>query len=44
MAEKNFYDDTGIAFWFFLVGYLVLVLLVKPSGIFGIKPEEEFKQ
>jgi branched-chain amino acid transport system permease protein len=46
----GFAENFGI--WYIPTGYknsvafviLVLVLLVKPSGIFGIKPEEEFKQ
>lgn len=46
----GFAENFGI--WYIPTGYknsvafviLVLVLLVRPSGIFGIKPEEEFKQ
>jgi branched-chain amino acid transport system permease protein len=46
----GFAENFGI--WYIPTGYknsvafviLVLVLLIRPSGIFGIKPEEEFKQ
>ncbi|UCD79935.1 MAG: branched-chain amino acid ABC transporter permease [Desulfobacterales bacterium] len=46
----GFAENFGI--WYIPTGYknsvafviLVLVLLLRPSGIFGIKPEEEFKQ
>jgi branched-chain amino acid transport system permease protein len=46
----GFAENFGI--WYIPTGYknsvafviLVLVLLVRPSGIFGMKPEEEFKQ
>ncbi|MBE9573230.1 MAG: branched-chain amino acid ABC transporter permease [Proteobacteria bacterium] len=47
----GFSENFGI--WYFIpTGYknsvafiiLVLVLLIRPSGLFGMKPEEEFKQ
>lgn len=46
----GFAENFGI--WYIPTGYkhsvafmiLVLVLLIRPSGIFGMKPEEEFKQ
>jgi len=46
----GFSENFGI--WYIPTGYknsvafiiLVLVLLIRPSGIFGMKPEEEFKQ
>ena len=46
----GFAENFGI--WYIPTGYknsvafviLVLVLLLRPSGIFGMKPEEEFKQ
>ncbi len=46
----GFSENFGI--WFIPTGYknsvafviLVLVLLLKPSGLYGMKPEEEFKQ
>jgi branched-chain amino acid transport system permease protein len=46
----GFSENFGI--WFIPTGYknsvafviLVLVLIIRPSGIFGMKPEEEFKQ
>ncbi len=46
----GFSENFGI--WYIPTGYkssvafiiLVLVLLIRPSGILGMKPEEEFKQ
>ncbi len=46
----GFSENFGI--WYIPTGYknsvafviLVLVLIIRPSGLFGMKPEEEFKQ